>query len=169
MIPAIFFYILAASTVVFALGVISFGSPMYSALCLIGCLFSIAGIFALQSAQLLAVLQVLVYAGAIMVLLLFVIMLLNLSPRELGPARVTRRKVLGSYVLAATGILLLTRLPGHGEPPAPGLGNDFGSIETVGYALYTEYLLPFEMVSLLLLAAIIGAVLLTRKSKGGGS
>jgi NADH-quinone oxidoreductase subunit J len=167
MIPAVFFYVLAASAVVFALGVIAFASPIYSALSLIGCLFSIAGIFALQSAQLLAVLQVLVYAGAIMVMILFVIMLLNLTPRELGPARITGGKVFGAYVLAATGILLLLRLPEHWWTAVPGVGRSFGSIEQVGTALYTEYLLPFEMVSLLLLAAILGAVLLTRKSKGG--
>jgi NADH-quinone oxidoreductase subunit J len=171
LIPAICFYVLAATAVVFSLGVIAFASPLYSALSLIGCLFSIAGIFALQSAQLLAVLQVLVYAGAIMVMILFVIMLLNLTPRELGPARVTRGKVFGAYVLAATGLLLLLRLPAHWWAAVPGVDRHFGSIEHVGTALYTEYLLPFEMVSLLLLAAIIGAVVLTRKPKanGGGS
>lgn len=169
MIPAIFFYALAATAVVFALGVVSFASPMYSALCLIGCLFSIAGVFALQSAQLLAVLQVLLYAGAIMVLILFVIMLLNLSPKELGAPRVTRRKLLGGYAVAATGTLLLLRLSGRAWPQAPEADASFGSIEAVGNLLYTKYLLPFEMISLLLLAAIIGAVLLTRKSKGGGS
>jgi NADH-quinone oxidoreductase subunit J len=168
MIPAIIFYILAATAVVLALGVISFGSPIYSALCLIGCLFTVACIFALQSAQLLAILQILVYAGAIMVMVLFVLMILNLSPRELGTAKITRRKVLGAYVLAATGIVLLIRLSGHWFPEAPEVDSLFGSIENVGMVLFTEYLLPFEMVSVLLLAAIIGAVVLTRKSKGDG-
>jgi len=169
MIPAIFFYILAATAVVLALGVISFGSPLYSALCLIGCIFTVAWIFALQSAPLLAILQILVYAGAIMVMVLIVIMILNLSPRELGSAKVNRRKIFGAYILAATGILLLIRLSEHWFPEVPKVDRLFGSIENVGMVLFTEYLLPFEMVSVLLLAAIIGAVVLTRKSKGDKS
>jgi NADH-quinone oxidoreductase subunit J len=155
--------------VVLALGVISFGNPLYSALCLIGCLFSVAWIFALQSAQLLAILQVLVYAGAIMVMVLFVIMILNLSPQELGGAKVNRRKVFGAYLLAATGVLLLLRLSEYWFPEVPQVDALFGSIENVGMVLFTEYLLPFEMVSVLLLAAIIGVVVLTRNSKGDGS
>jgi len=168
-ITTIAFYILASAAVVLALGVIAFGSPLHSALCLIGCLFAVACIFALQSAMLLAVLQVLVYAGAIMVMILIVIMILQLSPRELGGAKVNRRKIFGAYVLAATGILLLMRLAEHGSPQTPGVDRLFGSVESVGMVLFTEYLLPFEMVSVLLLAAIIGVVVLTRKSKGDGS
>jgi len=98
-----------------------------------------------------------------------VLMILNLSPRELGGARVNRRKVFGAYLVAATGILLMIRLSTRWFPEAPEVDSLFGSIENVGWVLFTEYLLPFEMVSVLLLAAIIGAVVLTRKSKGDGS
>ncbi len=95
MIQAIFFYIFAGIAVTMALLVVSARNPMRSALALTGCLLSVACIFALQSAHLLAILQVLVYAGAIMVFILFVLMLLNLSPQELGERRVTVRRVDG--------------------------------------------------------------------------
>jgi len=168
MIQAIFFYVFAASAVVMALAVISARNPVYSAMALIGCLLSVASIFALQSAHLMALLQVMVYAGAIMVLILFVLMLLNLSPQELGERRVTVRRVTGAYLIGAIVTLLMVRLTKHLWAPASALDPNFGTIEEVGMVLYTKYLLPFEMVSLLLLAAIIGAVVLTRKEKGDG-
>jgi len=169
MILAIFFYVFAATAVVFAVGVIASRSPLYSALNLIGCLFAVAALFALQSAQLMAVFQVLVYAGAIMVMILFVIMLLNLTPRELGRAKVNVPKIAGAYCMVAAAVLLVVRLVGRSWLPVPAVDDRFGSIESVGELLYRTYLLPFEMVSLLLLGAIIGAVLLTRKLEGGGS
>jgi NADH-quinone oxidoreductase subunit J len=169
MILAILFYLFAATAVVFALGVVAARSPLYSALNLIGCLFAVAALFALQSAQLIAVFQVLVYAGAIMVMILFVIMLLNLSPRELGRPRINVIKVAGAYFLFTTALVLGVRLAAQTWLPAQSVDDRFGSIESVGELLYRTYLLPFEMVSLLLLGAIIGAVLLTRKLKGDGS
>jgi len=168
MIQAIFFYVFAASAVVMALAVISARNPVYSAMALIGCLLSVASIFALQSAHLMALLQVMVYAGAIMVLILFVLMLLNLSPQELGERRVTVRRVTGAYLIGAIVTLLVVRLTKHHWASPSALDPNFGTIEEVGMVLYTKYLLPFEMVSLLLLAAIIGAVVLTRKEKGDG-
>ena len=168
MIQAIFFYGFAASAVAMALLVVSARNPVYSAMALIGCLLSVASIFALQSAHLLALLQVLVYAGAIMVLILFVLMLLNLSPQELGERRVTVRRVAGAYLVGVVGTILMIRFSKHHWAPPSELDPDFGTIEAVGTVLYTKYLLPFEMVSLLLLAAIIGAVVLTRKEKGDG-
>lgn len=165
---AIFFYFCAASAVAMALLVVSARNPVYSATALIGCLLSVAGIFALHSAHLLALLQVLVYAGAIMVLILFVLMLLNLSPQELGERRISLRKVTGAYLTGAIATLMMVRFTKHGWAPASPVEPGFGTIEGVGKVLYTKYLLPFEMVSLLLLAAIIGAVVLTRKEKGDG-
>jgi NADH-quinone oxidoreductase subunit J len=168
MIPAIFFYICAVSAVVMAILVVSARSPMYSAMALVACLLSVAGVFAVHSAHFLALLQVLVYAGAIMVLILFVIMLLNLSPRELGQRQVTPRRVTGAYLLAAVGTLLIVRFARYLLTPTSEIDPGFGTIEEVGKALFTEYLLPFEMVSVLLLGAIIGAVVLTRREKGDG-
>ena len=168
MIQAIFFYIFAGIAVTMALLVVSARNPMRSALALTGCLLSVACIFALQSAHLMAILQVLVYAGAIMVFILFVLMLLNLSPEELGERRVTVRRVTGAYLIGAVATILMIRVTKHVWAPSMDLDPDFGTLEAVGAVLYTKYLLPFEMVSLLLLAAIIGAVVLTRKQKGDG-
>ena len=168
MIQAIFFYIFAGIAVTMALLVVSARNPMRSALALTGCLLSVACIFALQSAHLMAILQVLVYAGAIMVFILFVLMLLNLSPEELGERRVTVRRVTGAYLIGAVATILMIRVTKHVWVPSMDLDPDFGTLEAVGAVLYTKYLLPFEMVSLLLLAAIIGAVVLTRKQKGDG-
>jgi NADH-quinone oxidoreductase subunit J len=168
MIQAIFFYLFAASAVAMALMVVSARNPVYSAIALIGCLLSVASIFALQSAHLMALLQVLVYAGAIMVLILFVLMLLNLSPQELGERRVTGRRVTGGYLVGAVATILVIRVVRHTWAPSSTPDPDFGTIKQVGTVLYTKYLLPFEMVSLLLLAAIVGAVVLTRKEKGDG-
>ncbi len=168
MTQAIFFYVFAASAVAMALTVVSARNPVYSALALIGCLLSVACIFALQSAHLMALLQVLVYAGAIMVLILFVLMLLNLSPRELGERRITGRRVTAAYLVGALATILIIRVTKHLWAPTPTLDPDFGTIQEVGTVLYTKYLLPFEMVSLLLLAAIIGAVVLTRRERGDG-
>ena len=169
LLPAILFYLFAATAVVLALGVITARNPIYSAISLVGCLFAVAGIFALQSAQLMAVLQILVYAGAIMVLILFVIMLLNLSPGELGNAKINAGKITGFYLLSTLAALLIVRLSARVVAYEPSVGDAYGSIQAVGMVLFTDYLLPFEMVSILLLAAIIGAVILTRKEKGQGS
>jgi NADH-quinone oxidoreductase subunit J len=167
MIPAIFFYIFAATAVVMAVLVVSARNPIYSATALIGALLAVAGIFALGSAHLMALLQILVYAGAIMVLILFVIMMLNLSPEELGERRITVRRVAGAYFLGAIATLMIVRFAKHLWTPTSEVDPSYGTIEAVGEVLFTEYLLPFEMVSLLLLAAIIGAVVLTRREKGG--
>ena len=168
MTQAIFFYIFAGLAVTMALLVVSARNPMRSALALTGCLLSVACIFALQSAHLMAILQVLVYAGAIMVFILFVLMLLNLSPAELGERHVSVRRVTGAYLIGAIATLLMIRVTKHVWAPSSSLDPEFGTVKEVGTILYTKYLLPFEMVSLLLLAAIIGAVVLTRKQKGDG-
>ena len=168
MIPAIFFYIFAATAVVMALLVVSARNPIYSATALIGTLLAVAGIFALDSAHLMALLQILVYAGAIMVLIVYVIMLLNLSPDELGKPTNGVRRVAGAYLLGAVATLTIVRFVKHVWPPTVEVDPGYGTLETVGTLLFTKYLLPFEMVSLLLLAAIIGAVVLTRREKGGG-
>lgn len=166
MIEEIIFYVLAATSVVFALGVIAARNPIYSAISLVVCLFAVAGIYALQSAHLVAILQILVYAGAIMVLILFVIMLLNLSTDELGKPVVSARKVTGTFLVGIVVALLTGSLAVSVRPVKQGIGPWFGSVEGVGKVLFTDYLLPFEIVSVLLLAAIIGAVILSKKEKG---
>jgi|YNPNPStandDraft_1061719.scaffolds.fasta_scaffold00676_3 NADH-quinone oxidoreductase subunit J len=159
------FYILAVTSVACALGVVAARSPIYSAVSLVACLFAVAGIYALLAAHLLAILQILVYAGAIVVLILFVIMLLNLSREEMGRPVINLRKVAATFAVAAIVALVTGGLAASAMPARRGVGPWFGSIEGVGRVLFTEYLLPFEIVSILLLAAIIGAVVIARKEK----
>jgi len=156
------FWTFAAVAVASAVLCITRTSPVASALWLVMTLFQIAALFVLLDAQFLAVLQVLVYAGAIMVLFLFVIMLLDLKEEE-------RRKVkklgLGAGLISVGAIVaifvrsLLAANPGK-ELVNPTAVGDTG---TLGKMLFTKYLLPFEIVSILLLVAMVGVILLSKK------
>ncbi len=158
------FWIFAAPLIVSALLVVLVRNPVYAAMSLVAAFFCMAGIYVLLTAHLIAFLQVLVYAGAIMVLFLFVIMLLNLSDEELGLSRVKSMKVLG--VVGAVGLVAvivrsvqeLGRLPMPQVDPAT-----FGTVKAVGRILFTQYLLPFEATSVLLLVAIVGAVVVAKQ------
>ena len=158
------FYLFAFLAVVFGFLVVAnpfSRNPVTSAMFLVLTIISLAGLFVLLHAFFLAAAQVLVYAGAVMVLFLFVIMLLDLKEEE-------RRKVKGVGVgagLVSAGALLAIFLRSLLHAPldkvqAPGLE---GSTVRLGKLLFTEYLLPFEIVSVLLLVAIVGVVLLSKK------
>lgn len=158
---ALLFWTFAAIAVVGAAGVILARNPVNGAMSLVGSFFALAGLFLLLEAQLVAAMQVLVYAGAIMVLFLFVIMLLNLSPKDLGASRFGVGKAFGVVASAAT-VALLLRVVGHLERAKPLVSADFGTVAGVGRLLYTTYALPFEVVSLLLLTAILAAVVVAK-------
>lgn len=177
----VLFWILAVGAVVSALLVILpplARNPLYSALSLVITFCCVAGLYVLLVAHLVAVLQVLVYAGAIMVLFVFVIMLLNLQPHELKPARITPGRVLGGLAaaLVLSRIALVLWEGASGAPvadvtkpvgaTAAGTVLEYGTVRHVGEALFTDWLVPFELVSLLLLVAIIGAVVLAKKTFG---
>lgn len=139
-------------------------NPVHAALSLIVNFFSIAGLYLSLQAEFLAVIQVLVYAGAIMVLFLFVIMLLNLSveaKQPYSPLRIAAF-VVGIAFVAEMLIVFRSALPG-------GEGNFlegnflFSSAEAVGALLMTRYLFPFEMISAILLAALVGAIVIAKK------
>jgi NADH-quinone oxidoreductase subunit J len=139
---------------------------IYSALFLIITMGALAGLYVLLEAHFVWAVQVLVYAGAIMVLFLFVIMLLNL-PREDVPWRSDDvRRILVGAVLAVVlmGELILVMLFRSGEPaPAPPLSAGFGTTAAIGRLLFTEFLFPFEVTSVILLVAIVGAMVLAKK------
>ena len=161
------FWFLATAAVLCALAVIlpPFGrNPIHAAMSLIGCLFSLAGLYVLLAAHLLAALQVIVYAGAIMVLFTFVIMLLNLEDRELGEIRFTTAKWVGVAAVAMV-FAKIVKVLGAATPlvTAAQLPADFGGVKSVGRLLLQDFLLPFELVSILLLVAIVGAVILAKR------
>ena len=153
-----FLTLLSAALVIFA------KSPVSSAMALVSTFFFLAGIYVLLWAHTVAALQVLVYAGAIMVLFLFVIMLLNLGD-EAPSARMTFSRVLGGG--AAIGIfvalaLAIARVPNRVATLTGGEEQSFGTLKTIGSAIFTSWLLPFEAVSLLLLVAMVGAVVVAK-------
>lgn len=166
-VESLVFFFLAAFAVTTAVLMILERSPLVSAIYLIANFFALAALYLLLRAQLLAVLQIVVYTGAIMVLVIFVIMLLNLGDEARGHRRVDLRTavtvVLAAGFLAEVAYAVLGRggrspLRGPG-PPAEALG----TVESMGDALFGKFLLPFEITSLLLLAAILGAVVLARR------
>ncbi|HZR83465.1 MAG TPA: NADH-quinone oxidoreductase subunit J [Candidatus Binatia bacterium] len=158
----IVFYLLAILSVLSAIVVVVHRSPIYCALALVNTLFLIAVMFVLLDAHMIAFLQVIVYAGAIMVLFLFVIMLLG-SPDEPASAE---RPGLRTVVLAAAVVLavelgaVVAAKPG-GEPMAEP--PSYGSTQALAERLFTTHLLSFELTSLLLLVAVVGAVVMARR------
>ena len=160
---ALFFWAFGGLAALLAVGVIALPNPLHGAIALIGNLFCMAALFVLLDAHFLAAIQVLVYAGAILVLFLFVIMLLNLSPKELGKAKYTAAKVAGAGVLLFAAAQLIVHFLRIGPSAMGAAPQGFGTIESVGRLLFTRYLLPFEVASVLLLAAILGAVAIAKK------
>ena len=135
--------------------------PMSSALCLILTLFAVAALFVLRQAHFLAAIQVIVYAGAIVVLFIFVIMLVNVPENKLPVERTTGFRILG--VVAAGLLILEGALLARRVAPSPASTVDAGSVQAVGRSLFTDYLLAFEITSVLLLAAVIGAIALAKR------
>ncbi len=164
------FWVFAAVAIASAFLCITRRSPVASALWLVNTLFSLAAIYVLLDAHFIAAVQVLVYAGAIMVLFLFVIMLLNLG--RAGPSDI--KGPWGRVIAGVAGLLLVGKLivPRLVAPPSslllpPGTVAETvasrGAVRAVAQPLFQAYLVPFEITSLLLLAAIVGAVVLAKR------
>lgn len=144
-------------------------NPIHSAIALIVSLFFVAGLYALLSAHMLSALQIIVYAGAVMVLFTFVIMLLNLGPDEIQEIQLTPPRVAGGLLaLFLFGKLVTAIQVATAGTQAVDLSDPlyakFGSVPEVGRMLYTTFLVPFELVSVLLLVAAVGAVVLAKRS-----
>jgi NADH-quinone oxidoreductase subunit J len=156
------FFVLSLLALISALIVVTHRNPVVSALALAFNLVSIAGFYFLLDAQFIAMLQVIVYAGAIMVLILFVIMLLNLQQEMRGhPAGRLQRVLAPLLGLAFAALLARAFLDVPDRLPAREAG--YGTVESLGRALYGSFYYPFEVVSLLLVAAMVGAVLLAKR------
>ena len=166
MLPQILFFVMAIVAVAAALGMIISRNPVVSALWLILNLFCIAGLYLTLSAQFIAVIQVLVYAGAIMVLFLFVIMLLNLAALPDLQAfdwRIGLGFALGVAVLAQLVYVVARGLDALPVPVPSEEAVLNGSALNIGVELFTRYALPLEIIAVLLLVATIGAVMLAKK------
>jgi NADH-quinone oxidoreductase subunit J len=164
---ALAFYTLAALILGFGVLVITARNTVHSIMFLVADFLFIAALYALQGAQFLAVIQVVVYAGGIVVLYLFVVMLVNLKrPPEAHQDR-HRRGRLGMVVALVLLVELVAMTaykfvsPAAGLPPAVPMSAD--NVALVGMLLYTDYLVPFELASILLLVSMIGAIVLARR------
>ncbi|MGH9748868.1 MAG: NADH-quinone oxidoreductase subunit J [Candidatus Polarisedimenticolia bacterium] len=162
---AVVFYTLASIALVAGLMVIVSRNVMHSAIYLVLAFLAVAGIYVLLTAEFVAVVQVLVYAGGIVVLFLFLIMLVNLR-EALGGKRVRLHAVV-SGVMALLVVVQVLYVYASGGVTGPGgvatALTEGGNLQAVGWALYRDYLLPFEIASVLLLVAMIGAIVLARQ------
>lgn len=157
------FWILAVLTIAGALTTVLHRNPVYSALALVFTLFQVAIIFLALDAFLIAFLQVIVYAGAIVVLFLFVIMLLAVEPEEPLAGQLPLRISAGILcLLLFIELATLTTLPGISNLAAP-MPEGFGQTAAVARQLFSAYMLPFELTSVLLLVAVVGAVVMARR------
>ncbi len=157
----ILFTLFGAIAVGGALLVVTRKNPMSAAISLILSLFAVAALFVLRQAHFLAAIQVIVYAGAVVVLFIFVIMLINVPENRLPVEKLTVYRLLG---VVAAGLLMIEGAVASRNFSAPAAAvNEAGSVEAVGRALFTDYLLAFEVTSVLLLAAVVGATVLAKK------
>jgi NADH-quinone oxidoreductase subunit J len=158
------FWIFSMLAIASALGVIgNLRSPINSALNLIVSMLALAGLYVLLEAQFVGLIQVMVYAGAIVVLFLFVIMLLNL--RGSGAAGAESQPILKGFgaLIVAGATLWLVRTLAAGRAPWPDVEPEFGTTRAIGEALYTDYVLSVQVAGVLLLAGIVAAVVLAKK------
>ena len=166
MMNSVFFYLLSVCAVAGALGVVFTRHPMYAVLSLVTTLFALSALFILLHAFFVAMVQILVYAGAILVLFLFVVMLLDMAPENI--LRVRGSTLRGAGILFGAFFLweLMSIFQGAASPPPESLRTVAplsGTTRSIGTLLFTTYSLPFELASLLLLVGIIGAVVLAKK------
>ena len=166
------FVIFAVAGLAGAGGVVMARKPVHSALSLVLTLFSVAVFFVLQGAQFLAAVQVIVYAGAIVILFLFVIMLLGIDTDDVLDEPLTAQRPLAIVVGVAlfAGLLLVAKiLTPTGAPASRGSATqgDVANVERVARSLFTDFLWPFEITSALLVIAVVGAVVLARRSGPG--
>lgn len=162
----ILFCVLSAVTLATAFLTIFTKNPIHSAIYLVICFFSIAGHYLLLNSQFLAIVHIIVYSGAIMILFLFTIMLMNLNKEdEVHKPRVTRWAAVILFCLMCLVLIgiFVNSKPIVGEYTSTG--EDYQSIKVLGKVLLNEYMVPFEYASILLLTAMIGTVLLSKKEK----
>jgi NADH-quinone oxidoreductase subunit J len=166
---AVLFYLFGAVAVVASLFVIAQRNPIYSVLLLIASFGALSGLYVLLQAPFAAVIQIIVYAGAIMVLFLFVVMLLN-APHEdtelderVHPLRRPGAMRFGAALSIALAVELVWALNKGGGESGAFAGASVSSVAAIGRTLFTEYAFPFEVTSILILVAMVGAVVMARR------
>ena len=156
----------AVLAVLGAAGLVLFRHPMNGAMSFVVTLISLAGLYALLSAKLIFALQLIVYAGAIMSLIVFIIMFLNIQPDDLPKEESRLFYILGGLVVVAPiGYFLIKIVNKLPNTSTELIGNNFGSVKQVGLLLFNDWLVPFEIVSILLLVSLMGALVLAGKKE----
>lgn len=165
MAEAWFFYIFAALCVIGSIAVVSHKNPVTSAIAMVLTFFFTAVLFILLRAQFVAVIQVLVYAGAIIVLFLFTVMFLNIKEEALqfDAKNIAKKITFLLIIVSVTGFFASKMVLNMNS--AQSAGDNFGTVESVGKELFTRFLLPFELTSVLIIVAIIGVATIARRSK----
>ncbi len=163
-----FFFYFAGMIVATSAAVVVLRNPIYSAIALLIMFFHVAGLYVTLRAEFLAAVQIIVYAGAILVLYLFVVMLLNVKREDRYHSQMPLGALLVGTIL--TEVLLLafrrTFAAASGGNRIEAAATETGNTETIGEVLYSTYLFPFEVASLILLVAMIGAIILAKKNLG---
>jgi NADH-quinone oxidoreductase subunit J len=162
----VFFYILAAGAIVSAILVITRRNPINSVIFLILNFFFLAALYLTLKAQFIAIIQILVYAGAIMVLFMFVIMLLNLGEEKRLTNRVTWKQVIAIGVSLAFVIQVIYIVGFGGTDGMETLSEkagEIGTVEYIGKELFSHYVLPIEAISVLIVLAVVGAIVLAKR------
>lgn len=166
MFEQLFFIIFASVAVVSAIAVVTFRSPVHSALALITCFFQVAGLFVLLRSPFLAAVQVFIYVGAVVVLFLFVVLIIDVK-KALTQKAVTKHKdsVKFAVIILAAEMIMIMAGAASFTPKEEALAGAETKIEVLGRVLFTKYLFPFEVVSVLLLVAMVGAIVLTKEQR----
>jgi NADH-quinone oxidoreductase subunit J len=172
MFPAILFFIFAAVLIGAALGVILSRNPVYSALLLVLCFFNSAVIWVLLDAEFLGIVLVLVYVGAVMVLFLFVVMMLDVNIEQLRKEFVgywpLTLAVAGFVVFAMLNVIVVKHLGGADLKAAPAIAEGYSNTRALGVELFTRYAYPAQVAALILLVASVAAIVLTLRQRKGG-
>jgi NADH-quinone oxidoreductase subunit J len=167
-VATLFFSYFAGMIVLTSILVVALRNPVYNALALLIMFFHVAGVYVTLHAEFLAAVQIIVYAGAILVLYLFVVMLLNVKREERYHKQYPLAALLGVTILTEVLLLAMQRtfssdMATAGLAVSDGTQTIEGNTETIGEALYSTYLFPFEVASLILLVAMIGAIILAKR------
>jgi NADH-quinone oxidoreductase subunit J len=172
MFPGILFFVFAGVLIAAALGVILARNPVHSALLLVLCFFNSAVLWLLLDAEFLGIVLVLVYVGAVMVLFLFVVMMLDINIEEFRKGLASywpmAAAVAGFVVFAMINIIVVKHLGGMSLRSAPTLAADYSNTRTLGTALFTRFAYPAQVAATILLVASIAAIVLTLRRRRGG-
>ncbi len=166
----ILFLALSFFAITGGIAMLVYKNPIYAALGLLISILAVAGLFALLSATFIFVVQIIVYAGAIMTLLLFILMFLNVSEEDM-PHEPHKNKylVFSAILMIPLNVLILKAVSNLPEKDMGIVDSEFGGIKAVGMLLYQNWLLAFELISILLLVALVGAVVLAKRKKTRGA